>query len=593
MTPDFKRVWAANPDIHTLLETSSRIGEARRRLFHYLNRQERRFLNAHYPVNDLELATMLRAVSVMKSIIAVRSERRSGFSSLRLLHDAARDRVGEDAAAPGFKEEFHHLFRAVRGESRLYPDTNAVPPPSLSGREAAVARSAKLDRLAEGVAGRLDRYPHGLLPRVIRHRTVHRERILAFFNATASDWSDYRWHLRHIIRDPETLARIVRLTAAETEAIAAARSAGIPFGITPHYASLMDRTPDRKNDHSLRAQVIPTSSYVSRLVAARRQGEHSLDFMHERETSPVDFVTRRYARIAILKPYNTCAQICVYCQRNWEISEPMAATAMPAPARLKAAIDWLAAHPAVTEVLVTGGDPLVATTTYLERIMASLSRIEHVNRIRIGTRTPVTLPQRITPTLADAIARWHEPGRREICLVTHIQHVYELTPETVTAVQQFRRRGIGVYNQLVFTREVSRRFEAVALRHHLRLIGVDPYYTFNTKGKEETEDFRVPIARLRQEQKEETRLMPGLERTDEAVYNIPGMGKNYLRGSQHHAVIMILPDGRRVYEFHPWEKRISPAPTYVDTDVSIWDYLEWLKSRGESPRDYRSIWYYW
>lgn len=593
MVSDFARVWSANPDVHLLLRKSSLVGQARRRLFEYLNRQERRFLNEHYPVNDLELATVLRAVTVMKNVIAVRNERRAGFSALRLLFDAAHGRVGEDAAGPGFKEEFHHLFRAIRGESRLYPDSNAVPPMSLAGRDAAVARSAKLDRLAAGVERRLAQYPHGLSPRVIRHRAVHRRRVLDLLGASDSDWADYRWHLRHVIRDADTLGRVVRLTRADTEAISAARRHGVPFGVTPHYASLMDRSPDRGNDHSVRAQVIPSPNYVMRLTRARAGGGHSLDFMHERETSPVDCVTRRYARIAILKPCNTCAQVCVYCQRNWEITQPMAPDAIPAPKRLETAVEWLAAHPAITEVLVTGGDPLVTSTAYLERVLATFGRIEHISRIRIGTRTPVTVPQRITPGLADAVARWHEPGRREVCVVTHIQHAYELTPETVTAVQRFRRRGISVYNQLVFTREVSRRFEAAALRHHLRLVGVEPYYTFNTKGKDETEDFRVPIARLRQEQKEEARLMPGLERTDEAVYNIPGMGKNYLRGSQHHAVIMVLPDGRRVYEFHPWEKRISPAPTYVDTDVSIWEYLEWLKSRGEAPRDYRSIWYYW
>lgn len=593
MTSDFNRVWTANPEVHALLRTSSTVGRARRRLFDYVNRQERRFLNEHYPVNDLELATMLRAVSVLKNIIAVRNERKAGFSALRLLHDAARGRAGEDAAGPGFKEEFHHLLRAVRGESRLYPDSNVVPPMSYSGREAAIIRSAKLDRLAADVERRLAAYPHGLLPRVLRVRAVHRRRILELFGGAESDWADYRWHLRHLIRDAGTLGRIVRLTGEEVAAIDDARSQRVPFGITPHYAALMDRSPGRNDDHSVRAQVIPGRRYVRRLVAARSAGEHSLDFMNERDTSPIEFVTRRYARIAILKPCNTCAQVCVYCQRNWEIAQPMAPDATPAPDQLDAAVEWLADHPAITEVLVTGGDPLVIGTAQVTRVLAALAGIEHVSRIRIGTRTPVTVPQRITSSLADAIGRWHEPGRREVCIVTHIQHVYELTPETVAAVQRLRRRGLGVYNQLVYTREVSRRFEAAALRHRLRLIGVDPYYTFNTKGKAETEDFRVPIARLRQEQKEEARLMPGLERTDEAVYNIPGMGKNYLRSSQHHAVIMVLPDGRRVYEFHPWEKRISPAPTYVDTDVSIWDYLEWLRSRGESPRDYRSIWYYW
>ena len=161
------------------------------------------------------------------------------------------------------------------------------------------------------------------------------------------------------------------------------------------------------------------------------------------------------------------------------------------------------------------------------------------------------------------------------------------------AVQKFRRNGMSVYNQAVFTIENSRRYELVALRKNLRLIGVDPYYTFNTKGKEETKSFRVPMARLQQEIKEDVRISPGTVRTDEPVYNVPKLGKNYIRAQQHHSLLTILPNGRRVYEFHPWEKNLSLVDTYIDIDVSINDYLKELKKRGENLDDYKSIWYYY
>jgi lysine 2,3-aminomutase len=96
-----------------------------------------------------------------------------------------------------------------------------------------------------------------------------------------------------------------------------------------------------------------------------------------------------------------------------------------------------------------------------------------------------------------------------------------------------------------------------------------------------------------QEQNEEARLLPGSVRTDEIVFNVPGLGKNYLRANQHHDVISILPDGRRVFEFHPWEKKLSLADTYVYTDVSIYDYLKRLKSIGENTAHYNTIWYYY
>jgi lysine 2,3-aminomutase len=314
--------------------------------------------------------------------------------------------------------------------------------------------------------------------------------------------------------------------------------------------------------------------------------------MLERDTSPVDLVTRRYPMIAILKPYNSCSQICVYCQRNWEIEEVLVSRAMATPQALDEAYRWFRSHPQVTEVLVTGGDPFVMSDSRLDQLLENLSRIPHIKRIRIGSRTPVVLPQRVTDKLVNTVARYHEPGNRYICLITHFEHVYEVTPDSVEAIAKFSRKGIQAFNQLVFTIENSRRFESVALRQLLRNIGVAPYYTFNTKGKFETQDFRVPIARLLQEQQEEARLVPGVVRTDSSVFNVPRLGKNYVRAYQHHDLIGILPDGGRLYEFHPWEKKIALTDTYLETDVPIKDYLDELERRGEDRDDYKSIWYY-
>jgi len=218
---------------------------------------------------------------------------------------------------------------------------------------------------------------------------------------------------------------------------------------------------------------------------------------------------------------------------------------------------------------VTGGDPFLMSDERIEEILSDLSRIDHIERIRIGTRMPITMPQRVTDDLVSTISRFHQPGRREIAMVTHCEHPYEITPEMMEAVQKFRRTGMSIYNQLVYTYYNSRKYEAAFLRDKLRMVGVTPYYSFNTKGKEETNDYRVPLARILQEQKEEVRLFPGMVRTDEVVFNVPGLGKNYLRGSQHRDIISILPDGRRVYEFHPWEKNMKLVNTYVHVDVSI------------------------
>jgi lysine 2,3-aminomutase len=391
------------------------------------------------------------------------------------------------------------------------------------------------------------------------------------------------------MRDAEPISQMLTLSEEEREAISMARKNRLPFGITPYYLSLMDDDLDAGQDRAIRAQVIPPKSYVEKITKAKRLGA-CLDFMRESDTSLLDLITRRYPAICIYKPYNTCPQICVYCQRNWEIKDAMESGAMAPEGQLEAAINWIRKHPSICEVLVTGGDPLSMDDQAIEKILGKIANIPSVERIRIGTRTLVTLPMRIIDNLIDILSKYRKAGKRQIAVVTHVQSPYEITPDMVAAVDRFRQKGIPVYNQLVFTFFASRRFEAANLRWLLTLIGIDPYYTFNTMGKEETIEYRVPITRLLQEQKEEARLLPGLSRTDESVYNIPGLGKNYLKANNRRDLISVLPDGSRLYEFHPWEKNIiNITKTYVNEDVPILDYLLRLDAIGENINKYETI----
>ena len=155
-----------------------------------------------------------------------------------------------------------------------------------------------------------------------------------------------------------------------------------------------------------------------------------------------------------------------------------------------------------------------------------------------------------------------------------------------------KRLGINIYNQEVFTYFNSRKFETAFLRKVLKVCGIDPYYNFNCQGKEETTDFRVPIARIEQERKEEARLLPGVTRTDEPVFNVPKLGKSHLRAWQDHEVVMILPDGGRVDRFYSWDTKLTASKDYLYTDVSIYAYLKRLMDDGENVKDYLSIWYY-
>jgi lysine 2,3-aminomutase len=530
---------------------------------------------------------------VMIRLMTRRSDDKSKFSVAQAILDIAQEKDRPDLT-PAFYAELLYLFLGLqgRGPGKALADLHLIPS-RYEHREAAVERSLQLDELHAEVELRLKKFVSGLDEESVSRRQRRRRRIIEYFQASEEDWNDWDWHIRHILRDAEDIARLLELTDSEYKAIKKARDNGIPFGITPHYLSLMDDEPAEGRDRAIRAQVIPSLNYVEKMAEAEKFG-HCLDFMLESDTSPIDLITRRYPSICIFKPFNTCPQICVYCQRNWEIDDAMEPGAMASEKRIDAAIQWIRSHPAIHEVLITGGDPMAMTDDEIDRILGLVADIPTVERIRIGTRTPITLPMRITDALAGILARYREPGRRQIAVVTHAQHSYEITPETVAAVDRLKKRGISVYNQLVYTFFTSRRFEAAFLRRILTKIGVDPYYSFNTKGKEETTEYRVPIARLLQEQKEEARLLPGLSRTDEAVYNVPGLGKNYLRANSHRDLISILPDGSRLYEFHPWEKNISnAAKTHLSEDVPILDYLYKLDAIGENIHDYGTIWYYY
>ncbi len=545
-------------------------------------------------IPPLEWVLTRDAIRVFRNILAGRSERLAGHSLLKYVNDLLHKSDLRNVEEPhnSFIAEFEHLLRGITGSAGLYSDS--IPAfVKYKGRKAARLRSTDLSRMARTAYVCMEQYQCGLDKDVIRRRNSNKARILKHFGATELEWEDWKWHATHTIRDEDRLASLINLTEKEYEAIRRARKYRIPFGITPYYVSLMDYDSARQRDYSVRAQVIPTLHYVESMRELREDQSFCMDFMLEYDTSPVEGITRRYPMIVILKPILTCPQICVYCQRNWEIEEVNSDHAVLNREKLDRAISWIENTPEISEVLITGGDPLLLDDGRLEDILRRLARISHIVRIRIGTRTLVTLPQRITDSLVRKINRFHEPGRRELLIITHFEHPYEITPQAMEAVQRFRRSGIGIYNQLVYTFYNSRKFEAAALRLKLRSIGVTPYYTFNTKGKEETDEYRVPIARLLQEQKEEARLLPGPVRTDEIVFNVPRLGKNYLRALQHHDVISILPNGRRVYEFHPWEKKLSLVDTYIYTDVSIYDYLQRLKAVGEDLSRYRTIWYYY
>ncbi len=603
-----EKLWRENPEIIKLLKKCENLEEARKKLFKFSKDLEWKYREGEEVLHKLEYATALEAIKVFNNFISLRNERIAGFSTLDYLRDLTKDNQEiTEEVSNGFLGEFIHLFKAMKGKAGISSGwlrpllekdgVKIVDFAKIKGREAGTSRSNYLDKLYEKIHSFIDRYPSGCNGKLSKEREENRQKILDYFGATIDDWNDYHWHLKHIFQDKddlENLKKLVPLTEEDIKAIEIAIKNKIPFGITPYYLSLFDFSrSDRKNDYQVRSQVIPPIHYVTLMKEHRKEKSYYFDFMGEHDTSPEELITRRYPMISILKPYDTCPQICVYCQRNWEITGPMMPEALPSKELLDKALDWFAKHTSIKDVLITGGDPLVLGDEKIKYIMDRLCQMEHVINIRWASRTPVTIPMRITDELTKLIGSYLKPGKRNICVVTHIEGASEVTPELAEAVMKFRRQGIYVYNQLVYTLETSRRFQNVAARIAMKKAGVDPYYTFYPKGKEETEDYLVPVARLWQERKEEARLIPGIFRTDEPVFNVPRLGKNHVRAWQDRELIGLNKEGQRIYLWHPWEKGIAAVEPYIYKDLPIYKYLQELAKRGEDIEEYKSIWYYY
>ena len=603
-----EELWKENPEIFKLLKESEDLEIARQSLFKFSKDLEWKYREGKEELHKLEYATALEAIKVFNNFISPRNEEISGFSTLDYLRQVAKERqkiIKE--IDEGFFEEVIHLFKAMKGKADISSGwlrpllekdgVKIADFAKIEGREAGISRSNYLDKLYGKVHNFIDRYPSGCDVIMIKEREENRKKILNYFGATIDNWKDYRWQLKHIFHNMNHLGilkKLVPLSDEDLEAIKIAIENKIPFGITPYYLSLFDFSrSDRKNDYQVRSQVIPPMRYVTLMKEHRKERSYYFDFMGEHDTSPEELITRRYPMISILKPYDTCPQICVYCQRNWEITGPMMPEGMVSKEALDKALDWFSKHTSMKDVLITGGDPLALDDDRIKYIMGKLCQMEHVVNIRWGTRTPVTVPMRITDKLAKLIGSYIEPGKRNVCIVTHIESSSEVTPELAEAVMKFRKQGIYVYNQLVYTLETSRRFQNVAARIAMKKAGVDPYYTFYPKGKEEHKDYLVPVARLWQERKEEARLIPGIFRTDEPVFNVPRLGKNHVRAWQDRELIALNKEGRRIYLWHPWEKGIALVEPYVYKDLPIYKYLQELKTRGENIEEYKSIWYYY
>lgn len=338
-----------------------------------------------------------------------------------------------------------------------------------------IARERAEERKSR-IAGYLevrDRIPTGITSRERVERS--RRRILEVLGGTEKDWADHRWQTRNVVRDTGTLARIIDLSPREVEDIEKA-AARCRWAVSPHYASLID--PEDRTC-PIYMQSIPT---VQEYLQRGAEDHYALVY-----NSPAPLVTRLYPDRLIINVTNICAMFCRHCLRKKDISSKD----MVYPKEdVRAALDYVAGCPEIRDVLLTGGDALALSDGHLDWILGELDRIEHVEIKRLGSRMPVTLPQRITPELCSMLER-HKP----VYLNTQFNHPMEITPEAEDAVDRLVSAGVIVGNQSVLLRGINNDVNVMKrLVHELTRIRVRPYYIFNCKKLEGIRHFRAPVA---------------------------------------------------------------------------------------------------
>lgn len=299
-----------------------------------------------------------------------------------------------------------------------------------------------------------------------------------FKNVTPEQWNDWHWQVRNRITTVEQLKKVINLTDGEEKAIEESLAL-LRMAITPYYASLMD--PDDPNC-PIRKQAVPTSLELHR-------GEADMeDPLHEDTDSPVECLTHRYPDRVLLLVTDQCSMYCRHCTRRRFAGQTD--NAVPSD-RIDKAIEYIKNTPQVRDVLISGGDALVISDDRLEYVLKSLREIPHVEVIRIGSRTPVVMPQRITRQLVDMIKKYHP-----VWLNTHFNHPKEVTPASMEACRMLADAGVPLGNQTVLLRGINDCVHVMKrLMHLLVKMRVRPYYIYQCDLSLGIEHFRTKVSK--------------------------------------------------------------------------------------------------
>jgi lysine 2,3-aminomutase len=324
--------------------------------------------------------------------------------------------------------------------------------------------------LREYIQDRLDRDKTNLSARSL-------EFIQRYFpEATEKDWTNWHWQLKNSARTIDQLSRFIHLSDNE---IRPAREINntLPVRITPYYLSLLDRD---NPDQPLRKSVVPV---IDEFIAGK--GEAS-DPLSEEHDSPVPNIVHRYPDRVLFLATGFCSTYCRYCTRSHMVAKDKCHIGIKA---WEPALQYIREHPEIRDVLVSGGDPLTMPDPHIEYLLSRLREIEHVEIIRIGTKVPAVLPQRITRSLVNILRKFHP-----LYISIHFTNPDELTPEVKEACERLANAGIPLGSQTVLLKGIN---DDVAVMKKLMLgllkFRVRPYYIYQCDPILGSAHFRTPV----------------------------------------------------------------------------------------------------
>ena len=303
----------------------------------------------------------------------------------------------------------------------------------------------------------------------------HKRELLEYFGGTDEDWDDYHWQLKNRIGSVSVLTKFMKLSESQLKMFEEV-SKKYRWAVTPYYLSLMDYSD---MNYPINLLGLPTNAELN------NQGE--LDPMAEEYTNPAACITRRYPNRLIINVTSSCAAFCRHCQRRRRIGE---CDRIESEDRINEAIQYIKDNKEIRDVLITGGDPLMLPDEMLESIIKKVRAIEHVEIVRIGTRVPATMPQRITKNLTDMLKKYHP-----LFINIQFDHPGELTKEAVKACEMLADAGIPLGNQMVFLKGINNdKYIVQLLNEGLLKARVRPYYIFHPTQVQGTKLFEIKVS---------------------------------------------------------------------------------------------------